>query len=454
MKGFCTIFVFCSLLKTIISLSCSDKVYDDANFQALVDGIDTMLLTPNTNQTVPLRISKAIRNIFHDCVSGCNGMIDLNATDNIGLSWIYTLSNKIYKTFVLNKKPPHKTFYGLPLSFADVLALIGCRAVKLACPDCNKVDFKFCRVDATATENKEIFVGAVKSWPDQEIFFRENFKTFDIPKDVVAIMGAHNIGNTCLANSGFALWWTTQDNILLDNQFYKNLANKDINLKYVNTVNSKGKCQWFTSGKENKSMMLNSDMALWLDFKSDSESGCNPNCSYNGNSTSPKCPRNLVTSDYVNLYAENVTIFREDFIVAFNKMIENGYSLGQLVDPLVSKECPSSYTTSKEVLKLILKNAEKSSKKEQFKIYHFLFNKKYSLNTEEAIKRYQIFKTNLNHIKEQNEKSSYIKYGINRFFDQTVDEYLGKMQETGDFIELKNIANVEDYSHLDLDAAK
>jgi len=454
MKSYiCLLIVICSLFQATICLSCNEKQYDDPNFNAVVIEVDKMLLSipPMTKQ--PLNISKAIRLIFHDCVSGCNGCVDLNSQDNKGLEKIYYGAFHIYKNFVLNKLPPHKTFWGVPLSFADLLALVGCRAVYLACPECNKVDLKLCREDAYAVENKEIFSSATKTWKDQEEFFKNNFKSFNIPQDVVAIFGAHNIGTTCVNNSGFDGFWTTKDNVRLDNQFYKDLLNKDTNLKYINSKNRKGNCQWFASGKENKkSMMLNSDMSLVLDYNADPQTGCNASCSYADTATTKKCPRNLLTSDLVELYANDVTRFREDFVIAFNKMIENNYPSGYLIDPLVTNKCPGRYNTNREVMNLILKNAESSSKKEQFKIYHFLFNKQYPLNSEEAIRRYQIFKNNLNLIKEQNSKSSYVKYGINRFFDQTVDEYLGKQTTEEEILELKYFNKIEDHSHLDLDA--
>ena len=454
MKSYiCLLIVFCSLFQSRISLSCNEKEYDDPNFQAMINEIDKVLGVISGMVKIPVRISKAIRLIFHDCVSGCNGCVDLTAQDNKGLEWVYATSYNIYKNFVMNKIPPHKTFWGVPMSFADLLALVGCRAVYLACPECNKVDLKFCREDAYAAENKEIFSSATKSWKDQEEFFRSNFKSFNIPQDVVAIFGAHDIGTTCVNNSGFDSIWNPNTNIRLTNQFYKDLLNKETNLKYVNSKNRKGNCQWFTSGKENKrAMMLNSDMSLVLDFNADPQTGCNATCSYADTPTTKKCPRNMITSDFVELYANDATKFKEDFIVAFNKMIENGYPTGDLIDPLVTKKCPGRYYTNRDALNLILKNVENSPKKEQFRIYHFLFNKKYSLNSEEAIRRYQIFKNNLNLIKEQNSKSSYVKYGINRFFDQSVDEYLGKHSTEEEMLEIKNLNKIEDHSHLDLDA--
>ena len=57
-------------------------------------------------------------------------------------------------------------------------------------------------------------------------------------------------------------------------------------------------------------------------------------------------------------------------------------------------------------------------KKELFKIYHQIYNKKYDLNSEEGIRRYRIFKDSLKYIKQENAKGHSHKLGnhtIRRF---------------------------------------
>ena len=62
-------------------------------------------------------------------------------------------------------------------------------------------------------------------------------------------------------------------------------------------------------------------------------------------------------------------------------------------------------------------------KKELFKVYHFLYEKSYNLNSKEGIKRYNIFKKTLKFINEINSKPLNYKLGINQFSDMTNEEY-------------------------------
>jgi len=76
---------------------------------------------------------------------------------------------------------------------------------------------------------------------------------------------------------------------------------------------------------------------------------------------------------------------------------------------------------------LILNSFADKPKKEFFKAYHFLFNKEYNLNSEEALLRYRIFKDNLKYIQETNEQNLSFKLGVNQFTDMTNKEYRAKM---------------------------
>jgi F0F1-type ATP synthase membrane subunit c/vacuolar-type H+-ATPase subunit K len=61
--------------------------------------------------------------------------------------------------------------------------------------------------------------------------------------------------------------------------------------------------------------------------------------------------------------------------------------------------------------------------KEIFKAFHFLHEKTYSLNSEEALKRYRIFKENVQFIKEKNAEEGQEIYGITQFADMTHQEF-------------------------------
>jgi len=61
--------------------------------------------------------------------------------------------------------------------------------------------------------------------------------------------------------------------------------------------------------------------------------------------------------------------------------------------------------------------------KEIFKAFHFLHEKTYPLNSEEGIKRYRIFKENVQFIKEKNAEEGEEIYGITQFADMTHTEF-------------------------------
>jgi C1A family cysteine protease len=63
-------------------------------------------------------------------------------------------------------------------------------------------------------------------------------------------------------------------------------------------------------------------------------------------------------------------------------------------------------------------------KKELFKVFHFLYEKEYQLNSEEGIRRYRIFKDNLKLIKEVNEQNLSYTLGITPFADLTHEEFV------------------------------
>ncbi len=70
-----------------------------------------------------------------------------------------------------------------------------------------------------------------------------------------------------------------------------------------------------------------------------------------------------------------------------------------------------------------MKNFEEKPANELFKVFHFLYNKKYDINSQEGIKRYGIFKSNIKFIKETNAKNLSYKLGVNKFADMTVKEF-------------------------------
>lgn len=70
----------------------------------------------------------------------------------------------------------------------------------------------------------------------------------------------------------------------------------------------------------------------------------------------------------------------------------------------------------------ILDSIKSQGPKTLFKAWHFLMNKSYDYNTEEGIRRYQIFKRKLVDIEEHNKKGLSWKKGLNHLSDMTFEE--------------------------------
>jgi hypothetical protein len=76
-----------------------------------------------------------------------------------------------------------------------------------------------------------------------------------------------------------------------------------------------------------------------------------------------------------------------------------------------------------DVRNTILESFNDAPKKELFKVFHFLFEKNYNLNTEEGLRRYTIFTSNMKVIEMTNSQNLEYKFGVNQFTDLTPEEF-------------------------------
>lgn len=74
----------------------------------------------------------------------------------------------------------------------------------------------------------------------------------------------------------------------------------------------------------------------------------------------------------------------------------------------------------------ILESMKDAPHQEQYKAFHYLFEKEYILNSEEGLKRYRVFKTNLLWIDAENKKLGEQVYGITQFTDLAHKEFVQK----------------------------
>ena len=77
----------------------------------------------------------------------------------------------------------------------------------------------------------------------------------------------------------------------------------------------------------------------------------------------------------------------------------------------------------KDAHDIVLSKYMNAPVKELFKVYHLLFKKDYSLDSEEALTRYAVFKQNMKFIKEENAKDHSYQLGIGPWTDLTNEEY-------------------------------
>lgn len=80
--------------------------------------------------------------------------------------------------------------------------------------------------------------------------------------------------------------------------------------------------------------------------------------------------------------------------------------------------------TNHPIHKQYMQSLENESGKIQFKKWHYIFNRPYDLNSEQALIKYKIFKKNVMIIKEHNSKNLSWKLGLGKFSDLTKEEFI------------------------------
>lgn len=114
----------------------------------------------------------------------------------------------------------------------------------------------------------------------------------------------------------------------------------------------------------------------------------------------------------------------------------------------------AAHPLHKEMMNIMLQDTPK----EAFKLWHYVHEKTYDLNSETGINRYRIFKRNLKFIKQRNEEQSSYTLGLGPLSDLSDDEFmqiygggqLGFQKEyNNDEIDNLNDDEVEEIEHAD-----
>ena len=112
---------------------------------------------------------------------------------------------------------------------------------------------------------------------------------------------------------------------------------------------------------------------------------------------------------------------------------------------------------TQNVQNTILDSFKDAPKMELFKVFHFLYEKEYDLNSEEAVSRYKVFKQNVKKIDETNAQNLPYQLGINKFTDLTAEEfqqlYLVAPEVRKGMLK-KSIRNLREEGFFDLNADK
>jgi hypothetical protein len=106
---------------------------------------------------------------------------------------------------------------------------------------------------------------------------------------------------------------------------------------------------------------------------------------------------------------------------------------------------------SAKIDKSILLDQYMDSPKELFKAYYTLYEKssEYDINTEEGVRKYMIFKKNVNWIKEENSRLGRQVYGITPFVDYTSEEFNEKFLMKPEFIDFPQNSESTSYQNYD-----
>ena len=213
--------------------------------------------------------AKLIRLVFHDCVAGCDGCLNLTNPDNNGLGEIYQEVNMLYDS----------QFKDTGMSRADFIALQAVVATRVAAdkqnctqltPNCDnsakprpelfiRYGRKDCATSPNSTDDVE-FPDPHRGHAHVMEVFRDGMNMTE--RQVVALIGAHTLGRTTPQNSGFQGPWAQPEN-RLDNGFYRSLVNENWRQNELNFNNAPAglnpRFQW-DNLPLNSIMMLNTDM--------------------------------------------------------------------------------------------------------------------------------------------------------------------------------------------------
>ena len=275
-----------------------------------------------------------LRLVFHDCINGCDGCVDMANPDNAGLDKpINVLQDTV------------NNFRDRGLTRTDIWMLAGLVATETAVP-ANDRDIQFdiqwigrktceerrdCGVDfngnpTTCTPMRGPHVGqahATFGTRNLQSFFEDEFNFS--PQQITALMGAHSVGRMSRENSGFSGRWDLSEAQFDGGYWIELIGNPpDFFLETVNNNDLAGipnRRQYAgIVSPQSRVTMLHTDIAL-VRFVDDMQNG-NANCDFTGPNA---CTQDTPFMPHAQRYTSNNREWLFDFRDVFNILIDHGH---------------------------------------------------------------------------------------------------------------------------------
>ncbi|CAH1786262.1 unnamed protein product [Owenia fusiformis] len=292
-----------------------------AQVTAMKDSINVLLdANANVDGNGPNLIAGLVRLAFHDCVGGCDGCINLDNPENVGLDEYINMIDEAF--IVYSDIISRADFWALASITANERAAEDCRPRGRCTPSIPMIEFQTGRRDCATSplsSAEHIFPDPHGGLDPTESFFASVFG-FN-RRESVAILGAHTLGRARRQNSGFRNPWVGRERTL-DNDYYRELLNIDRNWNQVDVANGRnGGPKWQWVHGDGRRLMLNADMCLFKEMELSSGTG-ESGCPYSGTNA---CP-NSAAAGIVQEFANDNALWIQEYGAAFQKMIATGYT--------------------------------------------------------------------------------------------------------------------------------